>query len=144
MICYPTADAAEAILSSGFRDASGSYMCIGHEFTGVFLADQVMGINEGAKGDQVLRVEFNDDTDLGDFEWIEEEKPYREWCVPAALINEHAAVTLMSDDEVEELEDARFTAIAECPDFRPPRPVLTASPSPRLPERRLTERNTRW
>jgi hypothetical protein len=30
---------------------------------------------------------------------IEEHKPYREWCVRAALINAHATVTLMSDDE---------------------------------------------
>jgi hypothetical protein len=32
---------------------------------------------------------------------IEEHKPYREWCVPAALINTHATITLMSDDEVD-------------------------------------------
>jgi hypothetical protein len=63
-----------------------------------------MDINEGAQGDQVLRVEFPNDVDLGDFELVEEHKPYREWCVPAALINARASVTLMSDDDVDERE----------------------------------------
>lgn len=62
-----------------------------------------MDINDGAKGDKVLRVELPDDVDLGDFEVIEDGKPYREWCVPAALINAHATVTLMTDDELERL-----------------------------------------
>lgn len=86
MICYHTTDAAEAILRHGFRDSTGSYG-LTIELTGVFLGDSPMDINEGAKGDQVLRVEFPDDVDLGDFELVEEHKPYREWCVPAALIN---------------------------------------------------------
>jgi hypothetical protein len=101
MICYHTTDAADAILSDGFRDNTGSYMMA--EVTGVWLGDSPMDINEGPTGDQVLRVEFPDDVDLGDFEVIEDEKPYREWCVPAALINEHATVTLMTDDELEEI-----------------------------------------
>lgn len=68
-----------------------------------------MDINEGAIGDQVLRVELPDDADLGDFEIVEEAKPYREWCVPAALINARATVTLM-DDEAYEEEMARRRA----------------------------------
>ncbi|HUH70025.1 MAG TPA: hypothetical protein VLZ05_14920 [Mycobacterium sp.] len=95
MICYHTTDAADTILREGFRDATGSYMFIDFELTGVWLGDSPMDINEGAKGDQVLRVEFPDDIDLGDFEIIEDLKPYREWCVPAALINTRATVTLM-------------------------------------------------
>ena len=46
------------------------------------------------------RVEFADDVDRGDFEMVEEHKPYREWCVPAELINARASVTLMSTDDV--------------------------------------------
>jgi len=59
-----------------------------------------MDINEGAKGDQVLRVELPDHVDLGDFEAIEDGKSYREWRARAALINEHATVTLMTDNEL--------------------------------------------
>jgi hypothetical protein len=46
-------------------------------------ASQPMDINEGATADQVLRVEFGDDVDLGDFELIGQHKPYRERCAPA-------------------------------------------------------------
>lgn len=76
--------------------------------TGVWLGDSPMSVNEGAKGDQVLRVEFPDDVDLDDFEVVEEHKPYHEWCVPAALINTHATVPLMSEDDVDELDRQRW------------------------------------
>lgn len=69
-----------------------------------------MDVNEGAKGAQVLRVEFPDDVDLGDFELVEEYKPYRELCVPSALINARASVTLMSSDDVDELAREQWLA----------------------------------
>ena len=102
-VCYHTTEVAEDILRAGFRDATGSYGLLDSELTGVFLGDSPMGINEGATGDQVLRVEFPDAVDLADYELVEDFKPHREWCVPAALINERATVTLMTDDEVDEL-----------------------------------------
>jgi hypothetical protein len=92
MICYHTIDAADEILCDGFRDPTGSYGLVGFELTGVWLGDSPMDINEGATGDQVLRVEFGDDIDLGEFEVIEEHKPYREWCMLGALVNAHVAV----------------------------------------------------
>jgi hypothetical protein len=33
----------------------------------------------------------------------EDGKPYREWCVPAVVINARAVVTLMTDDELERM-----------------------------------------
>ena len=108
MICYHTTDAAVEICRHGFRDATGSYGLATSELTGVFLGDSPMDINEGATGEQVLQVEFSDDIDLDDFELVEEHKPYREWCVPAALINERATVTLLSQDDVDEIDYARW------------------------------------
>ncbi|MFG1931319.1 hypothetical protein ACGFK1_11760 [Mycobacterium sp. NPDC048908] len=108
MICYHTTDAADDIIRDGFRDAAGSYGFANSELTGVWLGDSPMDSNEGATGDQVLRVEFGDGVDTSDFEVIEEHKPYREWCVPAAIINAHATVTRMSDDEVDEVRWARW------------------------------------
>jgi hypothetical protein len=64
MICYHTTDAAEAILRHGFRDTTGSYMFVNFERTGVWLGDSPMDINEGAQGDQVLRVEFPTSTSV--------------------------------------------------------------------------------
>jgi hypothetical protein len=39
---------------------------------------------------------------------IDESNLYREWCVPAALINALASVTLMTDDDVDELAGERW------------------------------------
>lgn len=110
MMYYHVTDAADAILREGFRDATGSYMFENLVLTGVWIADQPLDCNEGAKGDQVLKVEFADDFNLDYYEIVEEEhmSTYREWCVPAALINTHAAVTLLSEEEVEELGDRLF------------------------------------
>lgn len=106
MICYHTTDAAKSILRDGFRDSTGSYMLAGTELTGVWLGDAPMSVNEGAKGEQVFRVEFLNAADLlTGIEIIEEGKPYREWCVPAAIINSRATVTLLTQEEVDEIED---------------------------------------
>ncbi len=108
MICYHTTDAAESILRDGFRDATGGYMFAEVELTGVWLGDSPMTVNEGAKGEQVLLILFPADVDLSDHEIVEDGKPYREWCVPAAIINTRATVTLLSQEEVEELGDRLF------------------------------------
>jgi hypothetical protein len=54
--------------------------------------------------DQVIRVNFPTDFDIDAYELLEEGKPYREWCIPAALINDRATVTLMAD-EIDSLSD---------------------------------------
>lgn len=58
--------------------------------------------NEGAAGDQLLEVRLPNDLDLADFELVEDDggaKGYREWCIPAKLLNEQAGVRLLDDDE---------------------------------------------
>jgi hypothetical protein len=108
IICYHTTNAAHAILREGFRDATGGYLFTAIELTGVWLGDSPMTVNEGATGEEVLQIVFPDDVDLSDYEIVEEQKPYREWCVPAELINTHAVVTLMSIEELDELNDRLF------------------------------------
>lgn len=107
---FHTTDAAERILGEGFRDGSGTYLMTTIVLTGVFIADMPVNVNEGAIGDQVLEVVLPDDTDLDDFELVEEGKPYREWCVPAELINRLGTVRLLADDEVEQIESNRWAA----------------------------------
>jgi len=49
--------------------------------------------------------------DLAEYEWIEEGKPYREWLVPAALINPRMGLRVVVDDEEAEppaVEDERW------------------------------------
>jgi hypothetical protein len=104
MIFYHRTDAAEAILREGFRDAEGSYMLIGTTLRGVFVSDKPLDSNEGAIGDQLLKIALPDDCcDLSYYELVEEEKPYREWCLPADVINRFGSVRLLSGEEEDAL-----------------------------------------
>jgi hypothetical protein len=62
------------------------------KFKGVWLSDRPLDLNEGAPGDTTLQVSFPPNTDLDRFEWVEEGKGFREWLVPADLINSVATV----------------------------------------------------
>ena len=56
------------------------------EFTGVFISDRPLDVNEGAAGSWLLTIELTADAaDLIDreYEWVDEGKSYREWLVPA-------------------------------------------------------------
>jgi hypothetical protein len=89
---YHTTDAAESILKAGFRDTEGAYLLWETTLCGVFLANVPVDVNEGAKGDQLLTVDIPDSIDLSTFEIVEDGKPYREWCVPASILDEHGVV----------------------------------------------------
>ena len=69
-------------------------MMVGFTLSGVWVSDEPLGIHEGAGGEDLLAVTVPDDLDLGYYEVVEEGKPYREWCVPADLLNEHGSVRL--------------------------------------------------
>jgi hypothetical protein len=67
--------------------------------TGVFLADRPLDCNEGAAGDVLMSVTLDvPDADLADYELIEEGKPYREWVVPAALLNTKGKVQIVDEE----------------------------------------------
>jgi hypothetical protein len=92
MILYhrTTAANAEQILRDGFRDGVGSYLT-DRNWSGVWLSDVPLDINEGAEGDTLLRVKLQmAEQAIADYELVEEGKPYREWLIPARLINERA------------------------------------------------------
>jgi hypothetical protein len=76
--------AADEILRVGFRDGHGRYLTeSGH--TGVWISDVPLDENEGA--DTLLVVEIGADL-IEEFEWVEEGKPYREFLVPASVLNQ--------------------------------------------------------
>jgi hypothetical protein len=89
---------AQLILREGFRDATGRFMT-DQEFRGVWLSDRPLGENDGAAGDALLQVDvaLADDA-IDEYEWREKGKPYREWLVPAALINAHAQLTIIEEE----------------------------------------------
>lgn len=101
---YHRTDAAENILTHGFTTVPNHYG-VGDEHEGVFLGDVPLDGNEGAKGRQLLAVEVVESV-VAPFEWIDEsgEATYREWCVPAEIVNAHAEVRLMTEEETDEAE----------------------------------------
>lgn len=103
MKVYHVTDSADAIARGGFRDGEGSYGFVNFRLTGVFVSDEPLSVNEGAIGEQVLEVTLADDeTALIDYEILEDAKPYREWCVPAELLN-RGRVRLLDQEEVDAL-----------------------------------------
>jgi hypothetical protein len=94
-----TDQAAAAILDQGFQDATAAYMTT-HDYTGVWLSDMPIDANEGAVGDVLLEVTLNVGNEvLGRYEWVEEGKRYREFLVPAEVVNRHGTVRVVAGDE---------------------------------------------
>jgi len=90
-------EAAAAIKEAGFRDAEGTYLTR-NVYRGVWFADQPLDINEGADGEVVFEVEVPEPA-LSEYEWIEEGKPYREFLVPAEVVNRWRVVEVTYDEE---------------------------------------------
>jgi hypothetical protein len=83
---------AEAIAKEGFKDATGTYLT-NHEFSGVWVSNVPLDANDGAWGDVVFEITLDvPEGAIADYEWLEEGKPYREWLMPAALINARATL----------------------------------------------------
>ena len=92
-----TAEAAAAILDGGFRDATGTYGT-GVQHIGVWLSNVPLDENEGTATGPVLEVSVDDPDQIAPYEWVQD-IGYREWLVPAALLNACGRVCLLSDDE---------------------------------------------
>jgi hypothetical protein len=106
---YHSTEHAEAILRDGFRDGTGSYGMHDTTLRGVFVADQPVGVGDGAKGEQVLAIDLPGDPEAyGGVELIEDRKGFREWCIPADRINEGARVRLLTEAEVDAIGDENF------------------------------------
>ena len=100
MILYhrTTQDAAQAILAEGFRDGTGTYLTDSLH-TGVWLSDQPLDANEGAVGDTLLEMRMPAHV-VEAYEWVQEGWPYREFLIPAALVNAYGPPRIVPDDDV--------------------------------------------
>jgi hypothetical protein len=87
MRLYHRTDAKDAILAEGFTDADGDYLTE-RLHGGVLLTDRILDVNEGAAGEDVLDLEIPEEI-VAPFEWIEEDKGYREFLVPAEIVNRY-------------------------------------------------------
>jgi hypothetical protein len=90
-----TKDAAAKILQGGFRDTTSRYLT-DREWSGVWVSDRPLDNSEGASGEALLQIDIAEDL-LTAFEWVEEGKPYREWLVPAAVLNDAGTVRLLGE-----------------------------------------------
>jgi hypothetical protein len=83
---------ADAILKCGFKDGSGTYLT-DRRWSGVWLSNIPLDCNEGAVGEILLEIRLDlPESAIADYEWIEEGKSYREWLIPAALLNSHVSL----------------------------------------------------
>ena len=81
---------ARQILADGFRNTTARYLT-DREWSGVWVSDRPLNNSEGASGEIVLQVEIAEEV-LKPYEWIEEGKSYREWLVPARILNQDGEV----------------------------------------------------
>src|SRR5215207_4871205 len=100
-----TAVAVAAILAEGFRDSTGRYgtAC---EFTGVWLSGRPLDENEGTDGGEILEVLLDlPHSEIHLWEWVEEGggSGYREFLIPAAVVNAAATVRPISGEELDAL-----------------------------------------
>jgi hypothetical protein len=97
MILYHNTDfdTANAILRDGFQDGIGNYLTK-NTYKGVWLADNKRAI--GPFGDTMLEVIINlDPSKLKDYEWEEESKGFREYLIPAAVVNANSTVKIIDE-----------------------------------------------
>jgi hypothetical protein len=60
----------------------------GQELTGVWLSTEPLDEDPDPHRITVLQIEIPEE-EIAPFEWVEEPKPYREFLVPAALVNRY-------------------------------------------------------
>lgn len=116
MIFYhsTTEAAAQAILTEGFRDARGTYGFLPvddpeFELVGVWVSEQPVDVNEGAKGDVVLSIDLDaTESELADHEI--EEMGWCSWCLPAKLVNTGRIALVIDRTDLDDVLERRFLA----------------------------------
>ena len=86
MTLYYWTFSAEKILKSGFRGDCGKRNI---RDDGVWFSDEILELLDGIEeGMELLIIEIPFE-DIKEFEWMEEGKDYREWCIPADVVNQY-------------------------------------------------------
>lgn len=86
---------ARAIIESGFRNSTGHFLN-NRIWTGAWLSSIPVDSEQGAADDALLLVKLDiDDRELARWEWAAEGRTYREWLIPANIINRCATFELV-------------------------------------------------
>ena len=86
------ADIGGSIQAGALRGHTARYLT-DREWTGVWVSDRPLDNAEGASGETLLQIEIAEPL-IAAYEWVEERKPYREWLVPAEVLNQAGQVKL--------------------------------------------------
>ncbi len=130
---------AEQVARNGFQDVTsnfGLYNAASGEpvnTTGVFFSDLVLDENEGICSEAYFVLDIPNEH-LASYEWMEEGKGYREWCIPAALANSFFANrTIYSWEDVPESSaTTRDENRGQSPDALPGCPGDTEADGPAM------------
>jgi len=95
MRLYHRTSAANTILTRGFKDSSDAYR-MNSCYRGVWVSDSPVDAHDATDGDEVLVIEIPESA-IAEYEWVEEGVDYREWIVPAELLNRLGVVEMMKD-----------------------------------------------
>lgn len=93
-----TEEAAQAIITYGFKDATGTYGTR-HEYTGVWFSNIPLDANEGPQGEIVLKITTPlMEEELNYYEWKQEGISYREWLIPSEIINKNIKIEIFEKE----------------------------------------------
>ena len=92
---------AEAILKESFRDGTNFYLT-DLEWSGVWISDKPFDDAHLLDGTILFAIEIPEDAN-SELEWPEEGKPYREWLVPATLLNPYGPPVVIDDYDDDEI-----------------------------------------
>ena len=91
---------AHAIIASGFRNSIGHFLN-NRIWTGAWLSSIPVDGEHSAEGDALLMVKLEiDEHELARWEWAAEGRTYREWLIPANIINRCATFELVDQREL--------------------------------------------
>jgi hypothetical protein len=78
-------EAAASIEASGFRDSTGHYLT-DQEWSGVWVSNRPLNDRSGIPEAVAFEIEI-DHAAIADLEWVEDGRDYREWLIPARVLN---------------------------------------------------------
>lgn len=93
MKLYHLSPAGEEILKNGFTDSDGFFMN-NTLFAGVWFSDSPVDISSMSGGETQLMIEVPEEV-VSEFELGEGGKPCREFLVPAVVVKEYEAPTIL-------------------------------------------------
>src|SRR5258705_14025157 len=101
MLFYHRTSTARKILREGFR--SVTWQVGDQTFRGIWISNRPLKTNDDEKGDELLEIILDpEQCQLDRFELGDKGKFYREWCVPASILNTYSRRRLVPWHETTE------------------------------------------